>query len=124
MKVLIVEDSLPLRERLIHSIQNVPGVQVGGFADSAEEAISQINRVQPDVVVLDIRLRQGTGYEVLRAVKKPGEPPIVIVLTNFAYPQYRKKYMDGGAEFFFDKSNEFDQVVTVLEDLQKKTKAT
>jgi DNA-binding NarL/FixJ family response regulator len=70
-------------------------------------------------VVLDIRLKQGTGFQVLNAVKVPKQPPVIIILTNFAYPQYRKKCVEAGADYFFDKSNEFDQVVTILKQLQK-----
>lgn len=122
MKVFVVEDSSLLRERLVRTLSGITGVQVSGYADNADEAIQLIKQLNPDAIVLDIRLRQGTGFQVLEAIKVPGKPPMVIVLTNFAYPQYRKKYMDAGADFFFDKSNEFDQVVVVLNQIIKKEK--
>lgn len=115
MNVFVVEDSSLLRERLIRTLTGIEGVQVNGFADTADEAIEQIQKLHPDAIILDIRLRQGTGFQVLQAVKGRGKGPLVIVLTNFAYPQYRKKYLDAGADFFFDKSNEFEQVVGVLQ---------
>lgn len=111
-----------MRERLIRTLSGIQGVQVSGFADTAEEAIQEIQKINPDAIILDIRLRQGTGFQVLQAVKVRGRPPLVIVLTNFAYQQYRNKYLDAGADFFFDKSNEFDQVVTVLGQFLKKEK--
>ncbi|HZQ06202.1 MAG TPA: response regulator transcription factor [Anaerolineae bacterium] len=119
MKVFVVEDSSLLRERLIRTLNGINGVHVSGSADTAQEAIQAIRQTQPDAIILDIRLREGTGFQVLEAVKKPSQPPLVIVLTNFAYPQYRKKYLDAGADYFFDKSNEFHQVVTVLNDYLK-----
>ncbi len=122
MKVFVVEDSSLLRERLIRTLNGINGVQVSGSADTAQEAIQAIRQTQPDAIILDIRLREGTGYQVLEAVKKPSPPPLVIVLTNFAYPQYRKKYLDGGADYFFDKSNEFHQVVVVLNEYLTKAK--
>lgn len=122
MNVFVVEDSSLLRERLIRTLTGIDGVQVNGFADTAEEAIQQIQLRHPDAIILDIRLRQGTGFQVLQACKVPDKAPLVIVLTNFAYPQYRKKYLDAGADFFFDKSNEFDQVVVVLKQQLKKEK--
>jgi DNA-binding NarL/FixJ family response regulator len=122
MNIFVVEDSSLLRERLVRTLKGITGVQVSGFADTAVEAIQLIQQLHPDAIILDIRLRQGTGLQVLEAVKVQGKPPLVIVLTNFAYPQYRKKYVDAGADFFFDKSNEFDQVVLVLNQYLKKDK--
>lgn len=122
MNVFVVEDSSLLRERLIRTLTSIKGVQVTGYADTAEEATQLIQKLAPDAVILDIRLRQGTGFQVLQAVKARGQPPVIIVLTNFAYPQYRKKYLDAGADYFFDKSNEFDQVVIVLNKILQKEK--
>lgn len=123
MNVFVVEDSSLLRERLVRTLTGIADVQVSGFADTAAEAIQQIQTLRPDAIILDIRLRQGTGFQVLEACKVPGRPPLVIVLTNFAYPQYRKKYIDAGADFFFDKSNEFGKVVEVLTEQLKKENA-
>lgn len=123
MNVFVVEDSSILRERLIRSLSGIRGVEVAGFADTAEDAIQRIQEFHPDAIILDIRLRQGTGFQVLQACKVAGKPPLVIVLTNFAYPQYRKKYLDAGADFFFDKSNEFDQIVGVLTQQLKQQQA-
>lgn len=123
MNVFLVEDSTLLRERLIRTLTGIHGVQISGSADTAEEAIELIQQKNPDAIILDIRLRQGTGFQVLQSVKVRGRPPLVIVLTNFAYQQYRNKYLDAGADFFFDKSNEFDQVVTVLTQYIKKDQA-
>lgn len=114
MKVFVVEDSNLLRERLVRSISSIRGVKVAGYAETAQDAISQLRSNVPDALILDIRLKEGNGFDVLQAIKQRGRPPLIIVLTNFAYPQYRKKYMDAGADYFFDKSTEFDQVVPVL----------
>jgi DNA-binding NarL/FixJ family response regulator len=124
MNIFVVEDSSLLRERLIRTLSSISGVQVTGYSETAEEAIQQIHQLNPDTIILDIRLKQGTGYQVLQAVKTRGKPPLVIVLTNFAYPQYRNKYLEAGADYFFDKSNEFDQVVLVLKDRIKKEPPT
>ncbi|MBI4672341.1 MAG: response regulator transcription factor [Chloroflexi bacterium] len=124
MKVFLVEDSELLRDRLVRAFSIIKGVEVCGFSDSAEQAIRQIQQTQADVIILDIRLRQGNGFQVLQSVKKPGQPPTVIVLTNFAYPQYRKKFLAAGADYFFDKSDEFTQVTVVLRELLTRNGAT
>jgi DNA-binding NarL/FixJ family response regulator len=59
----------------------------------------------------------GNGIQVLEALKKSSMEPVVIVLTAFPYPQYRKKCLRAGAKYFFDKSTEFEQVAEVIEQL-------
>lgn len=119
MRVFVVEDSQSLRERLIKMITAISGVQVVGYAPEAKGAIEQINSIKPDVVLLDIRLTESSGYQVLKSIDK-NEKPIVIVLTNYAFPQYRQKFLEAGADYFFDKSTEFDRVMSVLKDLRGK----
>ncbi len=120
MNVLIVENSNYLSERIANRVKAIPGVKVCGQAASVKQAIAGIGETQPDAVLLDIRLDQGSGYEVLEQVKRQAHAPIVIVLTNYAYPQYREKYLKGGADYFFDKSNELDQALVVLRGLSEK----
>jgi DNA-binding NarL/FixJ family response regulator len=68
-------------------------------------------------VILDIRMPGGSGIDVLENIKKTNAAPVVIVLTNYPYPQYRKKCMALGAEYFFDKTTEFEKVTEVIENL-------
>lgn len=118
MNVFLVEDSALLRERLTRMISSVPHTRLVGFAASSNEALEKIPRAKSDVVILDIRLAQGTGYQVLRELKRQPNTPTVIVLTNYAYPAYRKKYLQGGADYFFDKSTEFDLLLGALQQLR------
>ena len=60
----------------------------------------------------------GSGIDVLQEMKKNNQTPLVIVLTNYPYPQYRRKYIEAGADFFFDKSTEFDRVGEVSKQLK------
>ena len=117
MKVLLVDDSLIIRQRLKRMLADVKGVQVTGEAGDAQEAIDAILKQKPDVVLLDIHLLNGSGMDVLQSLKKATPAPAVIVLTNYPYPQYRQKCTEVGADFFFVKSTEFDQVVPALKQL-------
>jgi CheY-like chemotaxis protein len=65
------------------------------------------------VAILDIRM-PGGGLHVLEAVKGGESPPVVIMLTAFPYPQYRKRCLEAGAEHFLDKATEFDQIAVLL----------
>ena len=114
MRVYVVDDSPLVRERLVSLLSEVDGVDVVGSADNAEEGIAGISMTGPDVAILDIRMPSGSGISVLEEIKKRDDSPTVIMLTNYPYPQYRKKCMDAGADYFFDKSSEFYKVTEVL----------
>jgi DNA-binding NarL/FixJ family response regulator len=117
MKVFIADDSLVLRERLEEMLSELPGVEIMGYAQDVPGALTSIKTLQPDVVILDIRMPGGSGVDVLQDIKRDRQTPVIIVLTNYPYPQYRKKCMDLGADFFFDKSTEFEKVTAVFKEL-------
>ena len=115
-KVFIVDDSPIVRERLVSMISELPAVQIIGQAGFAFEAIAAIEELKPDFVVLDISLPGGSGMEVLESIKGKTPAPRVIMLTNFAFEQYRRRCIQLGADYFFDKSNEFEKVMEILRD--------
>lgn len=114
MKVFLVEDSALVRDRLVRMLQSLPGLEFLGHASDAKGAIRGILAAQPDVVVLDISLASGTGFDVLRAVH-PEAPQIdFYLLSNFAAFPYRQLAATLGASDFFDKSREFERVRDVI----------
>ena len=110
IKVFVADDSIVLRERLLEMLRDMPGVEVLGCAGEGLHAIDSIRELKPDVVILDIQMPRGTGLDVLKNVKHGGQGPTVVVFTNFPYPQYRKRAMEFGADFFLDKTTEFEQL--------------
>lgn len=122
-EVFIVDDSPIVRERLVSLLSDIPQVVVVGQAERPNEAVRQIQKLRPAVVVLDISMPGGSGLSVLQEIKKGGAAPMVIMLTNFAQDPYRQKCMSLGADYFFDKSSEFDKVKGVLEGFSGKAAA-
>ena len=120
MKVFIADDSVVLRERLATMFADIPGVETVGEAGEGLEATDAIRRLEPDVVILDIRMPGGNGIDALKSIKKETPAPAVIMLTAYPYPQYRKKCLEAGADYFFDKSTEFQKVTTTLKQLRGK----
>lgn len=114
LKVFIADDSALVRERVAEMISEIEGVEVVGQAGDAREALEGIQRLRPDAVILDIRMPGNNGIQVLEAIKKSPAAPMVIMLTAFPYPQYRQKCLEAGADYFFDKATEFEQVAEVL----------
>lgn len=109
-KVFLVEDSLPVRERLVRLLESVPGAQIVGQAADVQDAIAAILAARPDLVLLDLRLEHGSGLDVLRAVHG-AEPQIQFyMLSNFTTEPYRRQAARLGACGFFDKSRDFDRL--------------
>jgi len=123
MRVLIVDDSEVLVQRLTARLAEVAELEIVGHASTVPDAVREIHRAKPDVVILDIRLPGGSGLDVLEGMKKDQWQPIVIVLSNYSDRQYRRKCLQSGARFFFDKSAEFHKVAEVLRSLMEETSA-
>jgi DNA-binding NarL/FixJ family response regulator len=117
MKVFVVEDSQAVRERLVDMINDIADVGVVGEADSYDTAVSGILATRPDVAILDISLAEGSGIDVLAFVKRQLPALKGIMLTNYSSPQHVKASADAGAEYFLDKSSEFEKIVDILERL-------
>ena len=115
LKVFIADDSLIVREHLVTMLDELAGIEIVGQAGTVTEAISAIRNLQPDVVILDIRMPGGSGIDVLENIKQNDSALMVIVLTNYPYPGYRQKCLQAGADFFLDKSTEFDQIPELFE---------
>ena len=114
MKVFVVEDSPIVRERLTKMLSAIPHVNVVGYAADVHEAIAGIYATRPEVVVLDLKLGQGSGFDVLSEVHER-EPGIdFYMLSNFASEPYRRHAERLGALGFFDKSKEFERVRDVV----------
>lgn len=119
MKVFLVDDSLVIRQRLAKMLSSLNGVKVIGESREARDATDSILRLRPDVVILDLQLLNGTGFDVLEGIKKNPPAPVVIMLTNYPYPQFRTWCLNAGADYFFDKSTEFKNIPLVFRELRR-----
>jgi DNA-binding NarL/FixJ family response regulator len=117
MAIFIVEDSVAVRERLVEMVNDAGGMQVVGEADNYRDAVAGILETRPDVAILDIKLadEQGSGIDVLAAVKRELPALRGIVMSNYATPQHVKASADAGAAYFLDKSSEFERIVDILQ---------
>ncbi len=110
MQVFLVEDSIPVRERLVAMLQALPDTEIAGHASAADEAISGILTAQPDVVLLDISLASGSGFDVLRAMQIQAPDIEVYMLSSFAAFPYRQLAETLGARGFFDKTQDIERL--------------
>lgn len=119
MKVFVVEDSAAVRERLIEMISQIDDVEIVGEADRFGPAVAGIRDSNPDVAILDVRLADGTGtgIDVLSEIRKSMPDVRAIVMSNFATPQFAKASADAGADYFLDKSEDFERIPEILRDM-------
>lgn len=108
--VYLVEDSPLVSERLLEMLGAVPDTRVVGHARGADDAIRGILAERPDVVVLDVRLAQGSGFDVLRRVHELAPEIDVYMLSGFSSDPYRRLAQQLGARDFFDKATDFARV--------------
>ena len=117
LQVLLVEDSTVICNLIANIVNNVSGVSVAESVGSEADAIEAVNHGNVDVVILDLQLRSGTGFGVLRAMRKMARRPAVVVLTNFALSTYRESALALGARHFLDKSRDYERLPGILSEL-------
>ena len=113
LKAFVVEDSPVIRENLIAALEELAPVHVVGTAEDETSAMHWLGGGDNacDLVIIDIFLKQGSGLGVLRAARELHKAMVMIVLSNYATPDMRRKCLALGANRVFDKSNEIDALI-------------
>ena len=114
VKVLLVEDSAVLAEILSEALSELPEVDLVGVVDSETEAFKVIARDRVDLIFLDLQLKQGTGFGILRALAQIHPAPRSVVLTNHDLPEYHTAAMALGATYFLDKARDFHRLPEIV----------
>lgn len=118
MNVLLVEDSKLIRDTLISMLSNTQSLAIKGVADTQHRAIELLDKQQFDMLLVDIELAEGNGFEVIKYAlenMQTEKPPVLMMLTNHAHPQYRRFAKHLGVKYFFDKSLDFDLAIETIE---------
>jgi DNA-binding NarL/FixJ family response regulator len=125
-RVFVVEDSPVIRETLASSLESAGLVKIVGFAETPDDAWRVLHLQQADAVIIDLNLRAGTGFDLLTKLRNAPELGhlLKVVLTNYARPAFRQRCIALGADYFFDKSLEFDQALDVLDDRARRGSAS
>jgi DNA-binding NarL/FixJ family response regulator len=121
MKILIVDDLKLIRDLIRTMVSRLPFISAIEEAEDVPQALLAADRLQPDVVTLDMQLPGGSGLDVLRVLKQANRGPTVIVVTNQADPQTRQACMAAGASFFLDKSLDMERLPAIFKTLAGET---
>jgi len=114
MRILVVDDSEAVRGRIATLLRDIEGVELVAEAGDAAGAVDVSRSLQPDFVILDLNLPGRSGLEVLPLLKQRSAAPTIVVLTNHAGEAYARRCRDLGADYFFDKSKQFETAIDVV----------
>jgi two-component system OmpR family response regulator len=121
MNILVVDDSELIRLRLARQIEALPGVDRVMTASGCLLAQHLVASQPPALVVLDLHLPDGDPVRLIPQFKLDHPDLKVAVLTNDATDYNRRRCLQAGADWFFDKSTEFEQLLTQLRQLSDPT---
>lgn len=117
LRVFLVDHAIAVRQRIALLVGAIRGVVVVGEAEDGEDALTHIRGSHADVVIVDLRLADGSGLELIGMLSKAAPRIVTIVLTNHSAPAFREACATAGADYFFDKTAEFDAACHVIESL-------
>lgn len=113
LRTYIVEDNPTIRENLIATLEELASIQPVGSAETENEGKGWLteNALDWDLAIIDLFLKQGSGLGILHACKNRTPKQKVVVLSNYATPDIRKRCAQLGVDAVFDKSNEIDALI-------------
>ncbi len=115
LRVLLVEDSQVLAERLREALAILDDVEIVGTVADESAAVAAARNNQVDVIVLDLQLKEGTGFGVVQRLGK--SRPTVIVFTNYMLPEYQRLADTLGIEYFLNKSRDYERLPQLIQEL-------
>ena len=120
LDVFLVEDSPLITEIILENLNSINGIQVVSYADTQSQALINIEKHKPDLVIVDLELLEGNGLYVLTEIKHNPEKfghPKKIVFTNHTSPLLKRKCESMDIHGFYDKSYQIDDMLDFIEDL-------
>jgi DNA-binding NarL/FixJ family response regulator len=119
LRCFIVEDSPVIRQNLIAMLEELLPVEVVGEVEDEAEALAWLRspKGQADLMIIDVFLKSGSGLEVLAQARSLGRGGKLVVLSNYATPDIRRRCAALGADRVFDKSGELDELIAYCAEL-------
>lgn len=118
LSCFIVEDSPVIRQNLVATLQEMLPLQCVGFAEDEAGALAWLSGGgQAQLMIIDIFLKSGSGLEVLRQARAARPKAHLVVLTNYATAEMRRRCLQLGADRVFDKSGELEELIGYCETL-------
>ncbi|MBK5284047.1 MAG: response regulator [Bacteroidia bacterium] len=122
IKVLVVDDSKLITDRLQGMLSGLDYVNNVWHVENYDDALHFLEAQKPDVILLDIQLKGKGGIDILTYIKQHSIPGTVIMFTNNTDEYYQTLCRNIGAEYYLDKSNDFEKIPELLETIYEKNK--
>jgi DNA-binding NarL/FixJ family response regulator len=119
MRILIAESSLLIADRLTRTLNELPRMRTITHATTVAGVIRALKEKRPHVAIVDPHIADSEGLELLKDIKRHRPAMVLIVLSNFFYRSHRRKCLAAGADYFLDKSNEFDRVPQLIRKIHQ-----
>ena len=117
-RILLVDDSTIICKRLKQLVEESQVGEIAGTCSNGLDAVNMINELMPDTVLLDINLPGTNGFEVLVWLRDSYKHRIkVVIISNHSQAEYRNMALSLGADYFLDKSTEFNKLSDVLTEI-------
>jgi DNA-binding NarL/FixJ family response regulator len=114
IRVLLVDDHPIIRNGLRASLQSQPDFAVVGEAGTCTSAIAQTSEQKPDVLVLDLNLPDGSGWDVLEQLRQRGILPPTLILSTYDEQQYARRLLRSGARGYLMKEEPMDNIIAAI----------
>lgn len=127
IQILLVEDSPILRQSIREMLSDCQNVSMDDYAATEQEAIALLDQKQYDMMIVDIELLQGNGFEVVKHTLEkdyPQSPPTTVMLTNHTNRYYKHLASQLKIKYFFDKSMDFEKAIQTIEQETKQFNAS
>lgn len=115
LRVLLVEDSRVLAERLREALATLENIEVVGSVADESAAVAAAREKRPDVIILDLQLKEGTGFGVMQQLGE--KRPIIIVFTNYMLPEYQRIANSLGVQHFLNKAVDYERLPQLLQEI-------
>lgn len=124
MDILIADDSELILMRLQEQLNACKDIRIVGIFRNGTDALNQILLIKPDVAIIDIELPDKNGFEIIREIRKVNLEMKIIILTLFSSEFYKKRAKQLGSNFFFSKTDQFEEVLCTVTSMITETKFT
>ena len=118
MKIVIADDSALLRDRIKSLLNSLNNISVVYEAENGVDALKLIREKEPDLAILDICIPKMNGIEVLKKIRELKMKTKVCILTNYAYPIYKRRCFEAGADYFLSKTEDFEEINIIISNLK------
>jgi two-component system response regulator YesN len=117
MEILIVDDSVIIRDKMAKLLSDVKAISKVYTAEGGHSAYELLSKCQPELILTDIRMPAGDGFELAEKVKSVSPQTKVIFYTSYDFDEFRDKAKKIGVDHFFNKWKETKNLISTIVDI-------